>query len=300
MLCVVFGHAQSTEGSISRTWDDGYIPVNDPTGSGPCESMMTLTLPSTKDFYRIQEISIQVEFESIAPVWISDQALSIISDLIYSFDYGFDVPDMDVSGTYAYSKTITFIPIGREIQDPGAELEFILRGRQTYLNSTPDCSTDEARITSWTVQVDFCVDDADCDNYPYYNDCNDNWAPINPGATEHTCDGLDNNCDGQVDEGTPVNIFNGNISNQWFDAHNWSLERLPMDCDKVVIPDGESVILGGRVSNDYIELHSLAIENGGELITSFITIYYLYEISAELSGQLSCGPSTTYQRLIRS
>lgn len=52
-----------------------------------------------------------------------------------------------------------------------------------------------------------------------YRDCNDNNAAVYPGATE-VCDGFDNNCNGQIDEGVvsatvytlnnPVNICEGN------------------------------------------------------------------------------------------
>lgn len=56
-------------------------------------------------------------------------------------------------------------------------------------------------LLSWVmVGITGCPTDADADGYDTTTDCNDDDANVNPAAAE-VCDGLDNNCDGNIDEG---------------------------------------------------------------------------------------------------
>jgi len=52
-----------------------------------------------------------------------------------------------------------------------------------------------------------CAADADGDGFNVDEDCNDNDADINPDATE-VCDGQDNNCNDEVDEGVTSTFYN--------------------------------------------------------------------------------------------
>jgi hypothetical protein len=58
-----------------------------------------------------------------------------------------------------------------------------------------------------TPQLPECLD-ADKDGSVAAKDCDDNNADIRPGAIER-CDGVDNNCNGEVDEVLTVDIVNG-------------------------------------------------------------------------------------------
>lgn len=61
------------------------------------------------------------------------------------------------------------------------------------------CQTEVKTPTTDTNEVVVTESDLDGDGYLEGDDCDDNDATIYPGATE-TCDGVDNNCDGFVDE----------------------------------------------------------------------------------------------------
>jgi hypothetical protein len=69
-----------------------------------------------------------------------------------------------------------------------------------------------------------------CTQPKYYalqgGDCNDNNEKINPGAAE-ICDGKDNNCDGQIDEGLPITAYCQDDDN---DGHGVSGKATKMGC----------------------------------------------------------------------
>ena len=78
-------------------------------------------------------------------------------------------------------------------------------------------------------------------------DCNDYDAEINPAADEVLCDGLDNDCDGEFDEGSDFgpNVWIGpDTLGVFSDSANWSLEHVPLICENVEIgTSGEAIDL---------------------------------------------------------
>ena len=86
---------------------------------------------------------------------------------------------------------------------------------------TADCASRSAAdcegVAACILSTNACTNvDNDKDGYkgesaqgaacPYQIDCNDNNANINP-ATNEVCDGVDNNCNGQIDEGLPTQTY---------------------------------------------------------------------------------------------
>ena len=62
------------------------------------------------------------------------------------------------------------------------------------------CRTDKSSTDTTAIETVGVADvDADGDGYTAAEDCNDNDASVFPSAIE-TCDGIDNDCDGTIDE----------------------------------------------------------------------------------------------------
>jgi hypothetical protein len=83
------------------------------------------------------------------------------------------------------------------------------------------------------------IDDADGDGVATADDCDDNNSSIRPGAVER-CDGVDNNCDGQIDEGLASTWYadgdgdgfgdDANATQGCFPTEEFST-AVPGDCD---------------------------------------------------------------------
>ena len=96
--------------------------------------------------------------------------------------------------------------------------------------------TENGTLTAVFTQVG---DDIDQDGYFSDVDCDDFDPLINPGATE-ICDSIDNNCDGQVDEGLMINTYYADNDGDGYGDPNSSIQACTLiagftlnntDCD---------------------------------------------------------------------
>jgi len=153
------------------------------------------------------------------------------------------------------------------------------------LNNT-DCDDSSAAVNEGVEEIpnngidDDCdgeeliiVIDEDNDGYPVEEDCDDNNPDVNPGAIE-ICDELDNNCDGQLNEGVWISYYADEDNDGFGNPNNTILSCVPMsnfvldnsDCDDSnadVNPEAEEICDGLDNNCDGI------IDEG------FVTSYYL-------------------------
>ena len=73
-----------------------------------------------------------------------------------------------------------------------------------YLILLGACAS-QTKVPEPSQEADVIIDN-DADGYDSTEDCDDFDSAVFPGSTE-ICDGLDNNCDGDVDEGVTIDIY---------------------------------------------------------------------------------------------
>ena len=107
-----------------------------------------------------------------------------------------------------------------------------------------DCDGDGLPASTDCDDLDPTAVDADLDGVCADEDCDDNAFDVRPGALE-ACNGIDDNCDGAVDEGFPSQVFEADRDNDGFaDPLSTSTACAappgytdgspPWDCDDVV------------------------------------------------------------------
>ena len=122
----------------------------------------------------------------------------------------------------------------------------------------------------------FCVDslgsDFDGDGFcGGHNDCLDTNSSVYLGAPE-ICDGLDNDCDSETDEGLAPVVNNWLGGDNWSVPSNWSTGFIPQKCHDVVIDPGslDSVIIYA-LTDGYAA--SIFVGNNGKLkVQNFATL----------------------------
>ncbi len=99
-----------------------------------------------------------------------------------------------------------------------------------YVLDNTDCNDNNQAINPLATEIpnngidencdgiddDVVMTDSDGDGYLLADDCDDTDPAINPGATE-VCDAVDNNCDGQVDEGVTITHYRDSDSDGYGD-----------------------------------------------------------------------------------
>ncbi|MFT4975201.1 MAG: hypothetical protein ACI8S6_001088, partial [Myxococcota bacterium] len=132
-----------------------------------------------------------------------------------------------------------------------------MKGALLWLVVLVGCKPDTTETTIDTGEI--VVTDGDSDGFAVADgDCDDNDASISPAAIE-LCDGTDNNCDGQIDEGV-TQVFYTDADGDGFGNPNLPVESctqqvgmviVPTDCndtDATAFPGGREVCDG--VDND--------------------------------------------------
>lgn len=117
------------------------------------------------------------------------------------------VCDAPASGVLVYAPGTSFSAISNA--SGGFKISYVQQGTYDLVvrkDGSPIGSITQVLVVKkQTTEIgthDFCTD-SDNDGFYAWEDCNDNNPAIYPGAQEQCGDGIDNNCNGLIDEGCP-------------------------------------------------------------------------------------------------
>ena len=180
-------HVVLTAGKTAEATGPGEITVmlvSHNIGAIPGSGMLTDTLPAG---WWIDDFSVDPDY------WIEnvDGTVTMIWDI--SLPGYQDVPGMGGTTVFPYEEiSYTLHPAwsedGRRLVLPKAEI--------TYQDGCHERTSESAFVVAINVDVDG-------DGAPACEDCDDGWEDVYPGA-EELCDGVDNDCDNEIDEGCPI------------------------------------------------------------------------------------------------
>jgi len=268
LITLSFTSFVSAQFTLSAAYSEGDIPTNALSYDPTCNMMSTLNieLPSGGSVL-ISGVDIVYEMTATNPGWQSDQRSQVYCDNTSNLEGEVYQGVGNTSGTYDYSRL--GVDIANGTYAGGTIISFNMRAWRTFAGGGGACSTTVNKVdnSSWTMTIHYDIDYDGDGFYASIDDCDDLNATIYPEAPE-ICDGLDNDCDEDIDEGlsSTTNIWTGAMDSDWDNATNWSLAFIPDFCSDVIIPTSSNVVINAAAQARSIEIATSAnLTNNGEL-----------------------------------
>ncbi|MFT6017305.1 MAG: hypothetical protein ACI9CQ_000078 [Saprospiraceae bacterium] len=135
--------------------------------------------------------------------------------------------------------------------------------------------------------------DVDMDTYNSDVDCDDNNPAVNPGATE-ICDGIDNNCDGMIDEGLTFVIYYADTDGDGFGDLNTTLDTCTITAPMGYVSNSTDCDDTNNMLNPSITETCDGIDNNcdGQTDEGFTQVTYYQDLDGDTYGNANDSITT--------